>query len=184
MINTTINTTHQLPPSVQFKINLRGADDRPRCWQRPLGDLNTAMRDLDLSDEEIRKLVEQHMLIGFNIAVNQSGRSVTRILTYSLEHFRQTNGRLALEMKWSEIFKLIFPGRPSASTPFPAARFSGTPLRLTGLELKQGLNCCRGHVENLAYQYFEVVRPARRGRGHTPVFKTTSVERWLKRRML
>jgi hypothetical protein len=142
------------------------------------------MRDLNMGDEEIRQLIEQHMLIGFNIAVDASGRKVMRILTHSLEYFRQTNGRLALKMAWPEIFKLIFPGRPSGPVPFPAARFSGTPLTLTGLDLKQGLNCCRGHVENLAHLYFEVVRPARRGRGHTPDFKTTSVECWLKERRI
>jgi hypothetical protein len=179
MMNFTSSKTCCLPPSVQSKLNLRGVAEGSPRWRRPLGDVNTAMRDLDLSDEEILLLVQQRALIGFNIAVQPVGRSVTRILTHSLDHFRQTRGRTALEISWQEMFKMIFPG-PQLSD----ASILDLPFTLTGLDLKQGLNCSRGHVENLARCYFEIVRPSRRGRGHTPVFKTGSVERWLKTRML
>ena len=184
MINLITTSARVLPPSVHSKMKLRGAEDLSGHWQRPLGDLNAAMRDLNLSDEEIRQLVDQRTLIGFNIAVEAGRRSVTRILTYSLEHFRQSHGRTALKMDWPEIFKLIFPPRQSSAASSPGSRFFETPLTLTGLELKQGLNCSRGHIENLALRYFEVIRPASRGRGHTPGFKTVSVEQWLKGRML
>ena len=179
MINRTAFKTRSLPPSVKSKLNSRGVACGPGRWQRPLGDVNAAMRDLDLSDEEIFQLVDQRALIGFNIAVESSGRSETRILTHSLEHFRQTQGRTVLEISWSEIFKLVFSG-PTLS----AAPFLGQPDTLTGLALQQGLNCSRGHVANLACRYFEIIRPARRGRGHTPGFKTASVKHWLKGRML
>jgi hypothetical protein len=39
-------------------------------------------------------------------------------------------------------------------------------------------------VENLAARHFEILRPARRGRGHTPGFSASSVERWLQSRRL
>jgi len=179
MINLTTVKTRCLPPSVRSKLDLRGVARGPGRWQRPLGDVNAAMRDLDLSDEDIFQLVEQRALIGFNIAVELSGRSETRILTHSLEHFRQTQGRTALEMSWAEIFKLIFSGPPLC-----AASFLDQPDTLTGLALQQGLNCSRGHVATLACRYFEIIRPARRGRGHTPGFKTASVRHWLKGRIL
>ena len=163
-----------LPRFARSRLDLRVAGGRAGRWQRPLGDMNVAMRDLNLNDEQIFQLVEQRALIGFNIAVKSSGRSETRILTHSLEHFRQTRGRTALDISWEEIFRLIFPG-----TSLPGAQFV-----LTGLELQQGLNCCRGHVENLAGCHFEIVSKAQRGRGHTPSFKTASVESWLKGRRL
>ncbi len=169
MMNITAVKTCYLPPPAQSDLDLAGRVRRPTCRQRPLGDVNTAMRDLDLSDEEVLRLVEQRSLIGFNIAQEKPGRSVMRILTESIDHFRQTQGQAALKIPWAEVFDAIFPG----------AQYT-----LTGVELQQGLNCSRGHIQNLADRYFEIVRPGRAGRGHTPSFKTTDVERWLKGRML
>ena len=163
-----------LPPAIRFKLDLRAAGGRGQGGPRPLGDCNAAMRDLDLGDEEILQLLEQRALIGFNIAVNPAGRGEFRILTRSLEYFRQSAGRTAPDLGWSEIFQLIF---PAAAQPL-------APHSLTGLELKQALNCSRGHVENLASRHFEILRPAGRGRGNTPRFKADSVENWLKSRML
>jgi hypothetical protein len=165
---------HGLPPVIQGKLDLRLAGGRCAGAPRPLGDLNAAMRDLDLADEEVLQLLEQRALVGFNIAVNPSGRGELRVLTRSLEDFRQSRGRAVADFGWPEIFQLIF---PATALPLP-------PYTLTGLELNQALNCSRGHVENLASRHFEIVRPAGRGRGNTPRFKTTSVENWLKRRML
>jgi hypothetical protein len=131
------------------------------------------MRDLDLCAEEILHLLEQRALIGFNIAVELTGRGEPRILTRSLEHFRQQEWRSSPALAWPEIFQLIFP-----ATAQPLA-----PYTFTGLDLKQGLNCSRGHVENLGLRHFEIVRPARKGRDGTPRFKAASVETWLKSRM-
>lgn len=169
MMNVTASKTCNLSSPAQSGLDLPGRVKRPAYRQRPLGDVNTAMRDLDSSDEEVLRLVEQHSLIGFNIALEKPRRSVIRILTESIDHFRQTQGHTALGIPWVEIFDAIFPG----------AQYT-----LTGLELQQGLNCSRGHIQNLADRYFEVVRPGRAGRGHTPSFKTDGVERWLKTRML
>jgi hypothetical protein len=163
-----------LPPAIQGKLDLRAAGGRCAGGPRPLGDLNAAMRDLDLEDEGILLLIEHRALVGFNIAVNPAGRGELRILTRSLEDFRQNRGRAVADFRWPGIFQLIF---PAMALPLP-------PYTLTGLELKQALNCSRGHVENLASRHFEIVRPAGRGRGNTPRFKTASVENWLKRRML
>ena len=163
-----------LPPVIQGKLDLQAAGGRRTGGPRPLGDLNAAMRDLDLADEEILQLLEQRALVGFNIAVNPAGRGELRILTRSLEDFRQSRGRAVADFGWPGIFQLIF---PAVALPLP-------PYTLTGLELRQALNCSRGHVENLASRHFEIVRPAGRGRGNTPRFKTASVENWLKNRML
>ena len=163
-----------LPRSIQVKLDLRGAGERFVCTPRPLGDINVAMRDLDLGGEEILQLLEQRALIAFNIAAQPGRRVEVRILTRSLEHFRKQEGRGIPRLTWPEIFQLIF----------PVATHPLAPHTLTGLELKQGLNCSRGHVENLALRYFEIVRPARKGRGNTPRFTAASVENWLKSRML
>jgi hypothetical protein len=178
-MNPTSLNNGCLPRSVRYKLISRGPAIHVCRWQRPLGDLNTAMRDLDLSGEEVRQLTEQRMLIGFNIAVQTSGRGEPRILTRSLEHFRQTRGRTTLQLSWPEIFKIVFPGPKRSGDPG-----SDLPDTLTGLELNHGLNCSRAHVENLSRHHFQIVIHARAGRGHTPRFKTASVERWLKSRML
>ena len=162
-----------LPRSIQSKLDRRAASGRPTCTPRPLGDLNAAMRDLDLGGDEVLHLLEQRVLIGFNIAVAPARRGELRILTRSLEHFRQNEVRAAHDFAWPQIYQLIFP-----VTVLPFA-----PYTLTGLELKRGLNCSRGHLQNLAFRYFKTTRPGRAGRGLTPRFTAASVERWLKSRM-
>lgn len=168
------NLRHDLPRRIRFKLDLRCAGGRTFGAPRPLGDLNAAMRDLDLGGEDILVLLSQRRLIGFNIAVNPGGRVVMRILTRSLEHFRETGGQVYPDRQWAQIFPLIF---PAAAGPLP-------PYLLTGLELRQALNCSRGHVEHLAARHFEILRPARKGRGHTPGFRASSVECWLQSRLL
>jgi len=167
------NLRHQLPARIQFKLDLWSAGRRTTGALRPMGDLNAARRDLNLEQEEIHFLLSQRRLIGFNIAVKAQGRAELRILTRSLEHFRETGGRANPEREWPQILRLIFPAMAG-------------PLRpdlLTGLELQQALNCSRAHVENLAARHFEILRPAQKGRGHTPGFRASSVERWLQSRM-
>jgi len=139
---------------------------------RPLGDVNAAMQKLDMSDEEIATLVDNGFLVAFNISssVDSETRCV-RLLTKSVDLFRETRGRKRLDSEWPEIFKTIF-GR---AITHPA---------LTGLEIKRGLNCTRGHVENIAREFFKVINEAKPGRGNTPSFTTASVEAWLKGRMI
>ncbi len=167
------NLRHQLPRSIQFKLDLWSAGGRTTGTPRPLGALNAAMRDLDLGGDEILVLLSRRRLIGFNIAVEPCGRVELRVLTRSLEHFRETGGQAYPEQNWPPIFRRIF---PAMTGPLPAHL-------LTGLELQQSLNCSRGHVQNLASRHFEILRPARKGRGHTPGFSARSVERWLQSRM-
>jgi hypothetical protein len=167
------NLRHQLPPRIQFKLDLWSAGGRPTVALRPLGDLNSARRDLNLEQGEILFLLSQRRLIGFNIAVKTEGRAELRILTRSLEHFRETGGQANPEREWPQILRLIF---PTLAGPL-------RPELVTGLELQRSLNCSRAHVENLAARHFEILRPARKGRGHTPGFRAGSVERWLQSRM-
>ena len=108
-MNVTASKTCNLSSPAQSGLDLPGRVKRPAYRQRPLGDVNTAMRDLDSSDEEVLRLVEQHSLIGFNIALEKPRRSVIRILTESIDHFRQTQGQAALKIPWAEVFDAIFP---------------------------------------------------------------------------
>jgi hypothetical protein len=164
-ITTDPRLVAELPRGIQ--LTLAVAVQRTR----PLGDVNSAMLKLDMSDEEISTLVDQGFLIAFNISAADSERKCIRILTKSIDLFRETRGRKRLELEWPEIFKTIF-GRTT------------THLALTGLEVKRGLNCTRGHVENVAREFFTVINEAGPGRGNTPSFTTASVETWLKGRML
>ncbi len=38
---------------------------------RPLGDLNSVMRDLDMNSDRVRALLDQGTLIGFNISTKK-----------------------------------------------------------------------------------------------------------------
>lgn len=164
---TTITTDQrllaELPRGIQ--LNLGMATTR----QRPLADVNAAMQRLDLTDEEVIVLVDQGLLIAFNISAGERVRYLM-ILTRSIDLFKESRGRKRLELEWPEIFKLIF------------GRKAGHPA-LTGLEIKRGLNCTRQHVGSLS-PFFETINVAKPGRGNTPSFTTASVERWLKGRLL
>ena len=156
----------ELPRGIQLTLAV------PVPRSRPLGDVNAAMLKLDMSDEEIFTLVDQGFLIAFNISsAAESETRCVRVLTKSIDLFLESRGKKRLEMPWPEIFKTTF-GR---STTHPA---------LTGLEVKRGLNCTRGHVENVAGAFFKVINRAKPGRGNTPSFTTASVEAWLKGRQL
>ena len=128
------------------------------------------MKTLDLSDEEVIQLVQNGDLCGFNIATEPDGRPRYRILSRSLEHFKESGGRQRLNLGWNAIWKLIF-DRPAFNT------------ALTGPQLQRAFNCTRRHVNNLAPN-FTVIRQARSGRGNTATFTTASVEAWLKGRLL
>ena len=167
---TTIATDPRLIARLPRGIQLTLAVTVQRT--RPLGDVNSAMQKLDMSDEEIFTLVDQGFLTAFNISSSDDSETrCVRILTKSVELFRESRGRKRLELTWPEIFKTIF-GR---AITHPA---------VTGLEVKRGLNCTRGHVENIAREFFKVINEAKPGRGNTPSFTTASVEAWLKGRQL
>jgi hypothetical protein len=136
---------------------------------RPMGDLNAAMRDLDLSGNAVRALLQEGKLIGFNISAKKSQRNELRILTKSVEHFRETAGQKTLVLEWLEIFRLILPQEK---------------LSVRGMEIQRSLNCDRGHVENLilSAQLFPV-KKARPGPGGSPIVTRESYELFLKGRM-
>jgi len=167
-VAATLSAT--LPRAIQLRLEVKTQR------ARPLGDVNSAMRDLDLSAEEVFALVDSGLLVAFDIAAREdarpTGRRCLRILARSVEKFRESRGRKRLDLEWPEIFKTIF-GR---AITHPA---------LTGLEVKRGLNCTRQHVGALsASGGFKVINEAKPGRGNTPSFTTASVEGWLKSRLL
>lgn len=169
LTETGLNLKKVLPLAIQTRLGIAVP------VSRALGDINAAMRDLDMSDEEVLLLLEARALIGFNIGAGGTG-NCARILTSSIEHFKASQGKAALVLAWPEIFRLIF----------PRAFRNGILIRtaLTGLEIKAGLNCTRGHVENIGREFFKTINAAKPGRGNTPSFTTASVERWLKARQL
>ena len=161
-----------LTPSLARRLGLGGSGMGCKLAPRPLGDLNAAMRDLNLGGEEVMGLVEQRILTGFNIAKEEGGRLEVRILTSSLHQFIETGGSKPLRLEWREVFRAVF-GRGMAWPPYT----------LDGRDLVQALNCSRGHLRNLAALYFVTVRAAGRGRGHTGRYRADSVEHWLRSRM-
>ena len=155
-----------LPSAIQTQLGLRD----PRF--RPLSDVKTVLRDLgefDIDAEQIRALVEQRVLIGFNIAVDDLGRCELRVLTKSIEFFRATNGRKYHELEWEKIFRLVVPHKKPV---------------LTGLEIRRALICDRGHVENLILnRQLTAVKKAQCGPGGSWVISRESYEAFLKGRM-
>ena len=53
-----------LPPSIQAKLDLGDTE------MRPLGDVNTAMRDLNLDSEEVRLLVQLGYLVALTLGAS------------------------------------------------------------------------------------------------------------------
>jgi hypothetical protein len=154
-----------LPRALQTKMSL--GDQR---LARPLGDLNAAMRDLDLNWLEIQIAYEEGALVAFNIAVDPTGRKEVRVLTKSIEHFKHTFGVKKFDLTWKQIFKLILPH----DKPF-----------VTGLDIQAGLNCYPSLVENLTLaKHLKVIQAAQSGRGGTPTFTRASYEQFLEARRL
>lgn len=153
-----------LPTSIQVRLELG------ETRFRPLGDTITAMRDLDMNAEEVRSLVQIGYLIGFNIAVSNASKMELRILTRSVEHFRTLKHKRVCDMEWSQIFRLIVPHQK--------------PI-VTGLEVQRGLNCDRGHVENLVIAgHLTALKKSAPGPGGSWVVTTASYEKFLKTRKL
>jgi hypothetical protein len=85
----------------------------PKISPRPLGCVNAVMRDLDLDGESVVELVEEGNLIAFDISAKNSRCKDLRVLTRSVEHFRETGKPLVME--WPEIFRLLVPGRGNSA---------------------------------------------------------------------
>jgi hypothetical protein len=160
-----------LPPSIQTQLGLRD----PRV--RSISDVKAVLRDLgefEIGAEQIRDLVEQRVLIGFDIGVQRhaGGRCELRILTKSIEFFRTTNGRKYHELEWQKIFRLICP--------------HNKPL-VRGTEIARTLICDGQHVLNLLdARLFSLVPGSRfsRGPGGSPCITRESYEQFLKGRLL
>jgi len=120
-----------LPRSIQIQLGLRD----PRF--RPLSDVKTVLRDLgefEIDSDHIRELVEQGILVGFNISARRNGdMQDLRILTSSIKHFQETRGKYYTK-EWPAIFSEIVQHKKPV---------------LTGLEIRRILICSRGHIINL-----------------------------------
>lgn len=153
-----------LPPSIQTKLDLGNTQFRP------LGDVLTAMRDLDLTAAEVRALVELGYLAAFNIAVATDSKAELRILTRSIDHYRSLKKKRVFEMPWAQLFRLIVP--------------HGKPV-VTGLEIQRGLNCDRGHVENLVLaECLKALQESKPGPGGSWTISRDSFEAFMKGRLL
>jgi hypothetical protein len=158
-----------MPASIQTRLEIG------ETRFRPLGDTITAMRDLDMNAEEVRSLVQLGYLIGFDIAcggahgVTRPTKMELRILTRSVEQFRLLRRKRVCEMEWPQIFRLIVPHQKPV---------------VTGLEVQRGLNCDRGHVENLVLAgHLTALKKSAPGPGGTWTICRASYENFLKERM-
>lgn len=156
-----------LPPAIQTQLGLRD----PRF--RPLSDTKAVLRDLgefNMDASQVRELVECGALIGFNIAVEPAGRCELRVLTKSIEFFRENKGVKAHEMEWPKIFRLLV---------------LHTKPVITGLEIRRTLLCDRGHVENLINAGLLVaLKKSQPGPGGSWSIQMDSFERFVKGRLL
>jgi hypothetical protein len=137
---------------------------------RAMGDLNAAMRDLDLNADQVNALLDEGKLIVFNIAVKETTRKNLRVLTRSIEHYRETDGKSPLLLEWPEIFKLILPHDKHF---------------VRGLEIQRSLNCDQGHVGNLilAGLLGPLNKRPQRGPGGSPIVTRENFEKFLKGRL-
>jgi hypothetical protein len=165
----------ELPFAVQTEMVHRDQRGQALNWDLPLVGINGATKDLGrrFSQEMTIQLLQSGALRGFDIRCEEDGRPTYRVLSRSLEIFRESGGRKSLEIgpeNWPDIWRMVF-GRAAANQ------------TLKGTQVKLALNCTRQHVMNLA-PHFKLVEEGSQGRGNTPSFTTASVEAWLKGRML
>ena len=132
---------------------------------RPMGDVNAVMRDLDIDSDKVRALLDEGRLIGFNISARKTDRPNFRILTKSIEHYKQNGWKNPLVLEWPEIFRLVLPHDK---------HFVG------GTELQRSLNCSPQQMVNLVRAgCFEVVKSMHPGRGGAPIVTRGSFENFL-----
>jgi hypothetical protein len=157
-----------LNPKVYLRPRERYVPAHRRASPRPLGDLNTAMRDLNMDANEVRVLLDVGKLVGFNVAVRQGGKAILRVLMRSVEHYLETGA--ALPLTWQEIVRVIIPSRK----PF-----------VRGVEMRQALNCDKGHIQNLILANRLVcIKKAGPGPNGSPLVTRDSFEAFIKARML
>ena len=161
----------ELPPSIQAKLELGDTQ------LRPLGDVNTAMRDLNLDSDEVRMLVQLGYLVAFNIAASHRRAAVSasprhhckselRVLTRSIEQFRAVKTKRLCAYEWPQIFRLIVPHQKP---------------ELKGTEIQRVLNCDRGLVATLvAAKQLVALQKTKRGPGGTWTISRASLESFLK----
>lgn len=163
----------ELPPSIQAKLQLGDTE------LRPMGDVNTAMRDLNLDSDEVRLLVQMGYLVAFNIACDRRPatslrarrrrKSELRVLTRSIEQYRMLKTKRICKLPWPQIFRLIVPHQKFV---------------LKGTEVQCALNCDRGHVENLiATKHLVALEKTKPGPGGSCTICRTSLENFLKSRL-
>jgi hypothetical protein len=133
-----------------------------------MGDLNTAMRDLDAGADEVQALLDEGKLIGFNISARAGRRATVRVLTQSLDHYWKTGRRLKLE--WPEIFRLVSPAEK---------------MFLPGLEIQRSLNCDGSHITAMIRAgHLQAVKRPSTGWGGSAMVTRASFEAFLKGRRL
>ncbi len=147
------------------------ASGPPPCQtrrRRPLGDLNAAMRDLDLDAAGVQALLDEGKLIGFNISGRSGRRMAVRVLTQSVDHYWRT-GR-ALNLAGPELLAILLPG----AQPF-----------VPGLALQRCLNCDPSQVTAIIRAgHVRVVKGSRCGWGGSPMITRSSFESFLMSRRL
>lgn len=151
-----------LPPAIQRQFEDLGD---PRF--RPLSDVKTVLRDLgefELDAPQVLELVESGVLVGFDIS-GSGDRQCLRVLTKSIEFFRQHQGRRYHDLEWPQIFRQIVRHQKPV---------------VTGLEIRRACLCDRGHVENLVKAgNLVAVKKSAPGPGGSWVISRESFERFL-----
>jgi hypothetical protein len=132
---------------------------------RPMGDVNSVMRDLDIDSDKVRALLDEGRLIGFNISARQTDRPHFRILTKSVEHYKQNGWKKPLVLEWPEIFRLVLPH---------------DKLFVRGPELQRSLNCSPQQMVNLVRAgCFVSVKKMHPDRGGATIVTRGSFENFL-----
>jgi hypothetical protein len=152
--------------AIQRQMDLRDAR------YRPAADTNAAMRDLDLTADEVIALTESGDLVGWNIAVDPTGRRELRILSASVAHYHDTLGSRPQRFTFEQML-----GRVLLHT---------KPV-IASTEVQRALNCDSGHVINLIEAgELAVVRGTDwgRGRGNVASITRASFVEFLRRRQL
>ncbi len=127
-----------------------------------------ALGELPFDPRDIRALIEQSMVIAFNIALHLNSAPEYRILDTSIAWLRSHGGRKPHELEWPQIMRQIIRHQK--------------PI-LTGVEARRALTCDRGHVENLILAgELEPLKKSQPGPGGSWTISRRSFETFLQRR--
>jgi hypothetical protein len=151
---------------------------------RPLADVDCVKWALDITPEDIERLIDLGYLVVFDISAAVEGKSPLmshrrelRFLTRSIEHYRLTLGMRQMDLTWPQIAAIILPEDKQT---------------LTTAETESVLNCDSNHRLNLI-RAGELELPKNqwprktawsRGRNCGPKVTRSSIEEFLKRRRL